>query len=44
MELTKQEFDVLGETIAGAYERDTVELDQLHLIIVAGGIGEVTFA
>jgi hypothetical protein len=44
MELTKQEFDVLGQTIADAHERDCIELDELNLIIVAGGIGEVTFA
>jgi hypothetical protein len=42
MEFAKQEFEAVGHTIAEVHQDDVNELNELQLVIVGGGIGEVT--
>ena len=42
MDLTKQEFEAVGQTVAEVHQDVVNELNELHLATVGGGIGEVT--
>jgi len=42
MEFAKQEVEAVGQAIAEVYQGVVHELNELQLLIVGGGIGEVT--
>ena len=43
MEFTKQEVEIVGQTIADAQHGVVSELSELQLVLIGGGIGEVIF-
>ena len=42
MEFAKQEAEVVGQAIAEAHQGDVNQLNELQLLLIGGGIGEVT--
>jgi len=43
MEFTKEKIWRIAQTTAEAHQCDLVELSELQLVNIGGGIGEVTF-
>ena len=42
MEFAKQEAEMVGHAVAAAHQDDVNELNELQLLLIGGGIGEVT--
>ena len=44
MEFVKTEVDMIGQLVAEAHEGGVTELNELHLVLVGGGIADVVLA